>query len=810
MAGRLSISKKISMTWMAFFPGVFALAQSSGSLPSRWNTLLDQYCVTCHNGQTKSEGITFADADLHQVPRNAEFWERVIRKVRAGVMPPAGMPRPDRPGLDGFAAWLETTIDRANKQPDPGPALLRRLNRAEYAAAVRDLLALEIDASSLLPADDSQHGFDNSADALKVSPALLDAYLAASRKIARLAIGDPAALASFTLYRARADLGQDQHIDGLPLGTRGGMAIRHLFPLDGEYDFKTKLAVNTSAKVRGLDFENEFVLVIDGTRVHEAKLGGPADEDAAAINPTDSERDIVSRLAVRLPVKAGPHTVGITFVKKSSALPDGVMQPFARSNFDTQEQRGVPFIESLGIGGPIHAGSSGDTPSRRNIFVCRPENTAEEVPCARRILSSLMRAAYRRPVTDSDLETPLGFFQAGRNSATGQDPFEAGIEAAVRFVLTSPEFLFRMEPDPPAAKPGSVHPLTRVQLASRLSFFLWSSIPDEELLEAAVSGDLNKPPILEEQVRRMLKDPRSRALVSNFASQWLQLRNLSTAARDLPTFPDFDDNLRQGFRRETELFFESVLREDRSVLDLLQADYTFLDERLARHYGVSGVEGSYFRRVTLPGEARRGLLGQGSILTVTSYATRTSPVLRGKWILENILGVPVPPPPPGVPALEENHAGTPPRSVRERLEEHRKNPACAGCHNLMDPLGFSLENFDATGSWRHRTESRAPVDASGSLVDGTRVDGPVSLRAALLSRPKLFAGNVTEKLLTYALGRGVEWYDMPSVRAIVRRSAPGDYRFSSIVLGIVNSIPFQNKKTDSALTDSGPPIKEGY
>jgi hypothetical protein len=728
------------------------------------------------------------------VAQDAELWEKVIRKLRAGVMPPFGTPRPDQSVLDGLASWLETTIDRAATRPDPGRTVLHRLNRTEYAAAIRDLLNVDVDPAALLPADDSDHGFDNVADALKVSPALLEAYLTASRAISRLAVGDPAIPPGFAMYRARADLGQDHHIEGLPLGTRGGLITNHNFPLDGQYLFKTKLAVNTSAKIRGLDFENEFVLTIDGERVHHAMLGGAADEDAAAINPTNSEAEILTRLEVRLPVKAGPHAIGVTFREKTSALRDGVMQPFERSTFDTQEQRGVPVVESLSIGGPFHSTGAGDTPSRRKIFLCRPTASGEELGCARRILAALARSAYRRPVNDADLEIPLNFYQAGRNSAAPQDPFEAGIETGLRFLISSPEFLFRVESDAPDAEPGSVHRVSDLELASRLSFFLWSSIPDDALLDVAAHGKLSDPAVFDQQVRRMLADPRSSALAANFAGQWLELRNLTGIARDLQTFPDFDDNLRQGFRRETELFFESILHEDRSALDLLRADYTFVNERLARHYGMTGIEGSYFRRVTIPGDARRGLLGQASVLTVTSYATRTSPVLRGKWVLENILGTPVPPPPPGVPPLAENRAGTTPRSVRERLEEHRKSPACAGCHNLMDPLGFSLENFDATGAWRDRSESRGPIDASGMLVDGAKVDGPVTLRNALLSHPQLFAGNLTEKLLIYALGRGIEYYDMPTVRAIVREAARNDYRLSSLILGIATSPAFQMRR----------------
>ncbi|MBV9771060.1 MAG: DUF1592 domain-containing protein [Bryobacterales bacterium] len=710
-------------------------------------------------------------------------------------MPPRGAARPDRFTLDSLASWLESKLDESNL-PNPGPAILRRLNRAEYAASIRDLLALNIDVASLLPADDANHGFDNMADSLRVSPALLDSYLSASAKVSRAAIGDPGIAPAFETYRVRPDLGQDWHIEGLPLGTRGGMLVTYEFALNGDYVFKPRLALNTSGKVRGLDFDNTFIITIDAMKVHEAKLGGPADEEAAAISPPASEADILKRLQTRVHVSAGPHEVGVTFLKKTSALPDGIMQPFVRSNFDTQEQRGLPVVESISIGGPFNATGPGDTPSRRRIFVCRPPTAAQEIPCAKRVLSALIRRAYRRPVTATDLEMALSFFQSGRNQAASGDPFDAGIEAALRFILTSPEFLFRLETDPAAVAPGTAYRVSDLELASRLSFFLWSSIPDDELVAEAVRGKLHEQATLEQQVRRMLADPRSFALSTNFAAQWLYLRNLAGATRDLKTFPSFDDNLRQGFRDETELFFDSIVRENRSALEFLRADYTFLNERLAKHYGIAGVGGDYFRRVTLPGQERRGLLGQGSILTVTSYATRTSPVLRGKWLLENVLGAPVPPPPPNIPALEENRSGAMPKSVRERMEQHRNSPACAVCHNVMDPLGFSLENFDATGAWRTQTEAGKPVDASGVLGDGSKVDGPVSLRNALLSRPELFVETLTEKLMTYALGRGLKYYDMPSVRKIVHKGANNDYRFTSIVLGIVESPPFQMRRKE--------------
>lgn len=781
------------MASLLFLAGCFQPARTAVSAPARsiaaQQALIQQYCAGCHGPQSKSGGLDLATADLTHVAGNQPLWEKVIRKVRAGAMPPLGLPRPDRHKLDDFAAYLENTIDTAVKSRDPGPALLRRLNRTEYAASVRDLLDLNVDVAALLPADDSREGFDNNADALRISPALLEGYLAASRKVSRLAVGDLAIPPAFSTYRIRADMGQDTHVDGLPLGTRGGLLVEHQFPLDGQYVFKTKLAVNTSAKVRGLDYEHRVIVTIDGVKVHEAKVGGAADVDAAAISPPDSEADILRRLEFRFAVKAGPHRVGVTFVRKTGALADGYLQPWLRSNFDTQEQRGVPLVESLGIGGPYQATGSGDTPSRRRIFSCHP-GSGSDVACARQILTKLARRAYRRPVSNADLEPLLKLYKEGRKSSGGD--FEAGIQNALRFLLASPEFIFHTEPATPGA--AESQRLTGLEMASRLSMFLWGSLPDEELLRCAVQGRLGFDAGLETQVWRMLADPRSKNLTTSFAAQWLFLRNLPTAARDLEIFPWFDDNLRQSFRTETEMFVDSIFREDRSALDLLTADYSFLNERLARHYGISNVQGSYFRRVTIPGEERRGLLGQGSILTVTSYATRTSPVLRGRWLLENILGTPIPPPPANIPPLAENHTGTKPLSVRERMEQHRANPSCSGCHNLMDPLGFALEGFDGTGAWRSRTEDNQPVDASGQLVDGTNVDGPVALRQALLSRPETFVTTLTEKMLTFALGRGVEYYDMPSVRSIVHQARKENYKMSALVLGIVRSTPFQMKR----------------
>jgi len=759
--------------------------QAASLLPK---SLVDQYCVACHNTKLKTAGLMLDKADPSKVALDPETWEKVVRKVRAGAMPPQGMPRPDQSALQSFAVTLEDALDRAAAEhPNPGRTPVHRLNRAEYANAIHDLLTIDVDVASLLPADDESYGFDNIAETLRMSPVLIERYLSAARKISRLAVGDSNISPSYETYRVRPDLGQDEHIEGLPLGTRGGILVHHNFALDGEYIFKTKLALNTSAKVRGLDYPNDFVITVDGAIVHRATIGGPADADASDDNSSDGENSVLARLQAKVPVKAGPHTVGVAFIEKTSAQPDGVMQPYLRSNIDPEEQRGVPVIDNVSIGGPFNAQGPGDTPSRRMIFVCRPKSGAEEVPCAKKIIATLARRAYRKPVSDSEMERLMDFYQQGANAGGS---FDQGIESAIRFMLTDPKFVFRFEPDPANLAAGSPYRVSDLELASRLAFFLWSSIPDDQLLTLATEGKLKDPEVLAGQARRMLADPRSEALVQNFAGQWLYLRNLRGANPNVAEFPDFDDNLRDGFRKETDLFFDSIIHEDRGILDLLNANYTFVNERLARHYGIPNVYGSRFRRVAITDDARRGLLGQGSFLLVTSYATRTSPVLRGKWILENVLGTPVPPPPPNVPALKENAPGARPLSVRARLEEHRQNPACAVCHRIMDPVGFSLENFDAVGQWRDN-DAGDPIDASGILVDGTKVDGPVALRNAIASRPDTFASTMTEKMLTYALGRKLEYYDMPVVRAILRQMAKNEYRFSSLILGIVESAPFQ-------------------
>jgi mono/diheme cytochrome c family protein len=755
--------------------------------PQQPKAILDQYCVTCHSDKLRTGGLSLQSADLTDVPKRAETWEKVIRKLRVGAMPPQGMPRPEPAALDGLASYLETALDSAYAaHPNPGRATMHRLNRTEYANAIRDLLAIEIDASALLPPDDESSGFDNIADVLKVSPSLMERYLSASWNVSRLAIGDSRIVPATATYRARPDLSQDQHIDGLPLGTRGGMLVRHNFPLDGEYVIKVRLWRNTFDLLRGMEDPHQIEMSLDGTRLKLITVGGHEDFVSMAQNPGSFGADLDQHLTARIPVKAGTHAVAAATLLRSHASKDDLIKPFLRTTVDGLDITGDPSVDRITIEGPFNETGSGDTASRRRIFPCRPRDSEDELPCARKILSSVAQRAYRRPATDADLETLLSFYQRRRNNGT----FEGGIESALQYILASPEFLFRFEPDPPDA--DSVYRVNDLALASRLSFFLWSSIPDDQLLNLATGKKLHEPAVLEQQVKRMLADPRSDSLLANFAEQWLFLRNLKSSAPNLDTYPDFDDNLRQAMKQETELFFGSIVREDRNVLDLLNADYTFVNERLARHYSIPGIYGSQFRRVPVTDEARRGLLGQASILTVTSYAARTSPVQRGKWILTNILGTPPTPPPPNVPELKENGEGSRPLSVRERMEAHRADPVCAGCHKVMDPIGFALENFDAVGHWRASDEG-ARIDPSGTLFNGARIDGPVALRKALAERPEVFVGVMTEKLLTYALGRGLEYYDMPAVRKIVREAGTHDFRFSSLIAGVVNSAPFEMK-----------------
>ena len=703
-------------------------------------------------------------------------WEKVLRRVRGRTMPPVGLPRPKEADYQNLVATLETKLDAGKL--DPGRTdTFRRLNRTEYQNAIRDLLAVDVDVTGLLPSDDASHGFDN-VTVGNLSPTLLERYLGAARKISRLAIGIPPKQVGGDTVMLPPDLTQEEHFEDLPLGTRGGTVVKYTFPLDAEYEIQLRLQRDRNEHVEGIRGTHIVELMLDGERIQAFTAKPPGQ---------GQDHSVVDReFNIRLRVSAGPHVIAAAFPKQSSTLLETERQPYqAHFNMD-RHPRITPAVFSVTVNGPYAVKGPGDTPSRRAIFVCKTEDEA----CATKILSNLARRAYRRPATETDLRVPLKFYREARKT----EGFEAGIEMGLRAVLVSPEFLFRVEQDPTGVAPKAVYRISNLELASRLSFFLWSSIPDEELLAAAVRGELHQPTVLQKQVKRMLADGRSKMLVTNFADQWLYLRNLASITPDMRAFPDFDDNLRQAFRKETHLFFESVMREDRSVLDLLRADYSFLNERLAKHYGVPNVYGSRFRKVTLgPETMRGGLLRQGSILTVTSYATRTSPVIRGKWILDNILGVPPPPPPPNVPALEEAKAAMKKMTMRERLSEHRKNPACSGCHKLMDPVGFSLENFDAVGRWR-QAEDGTPVDVSGGLPDGANFSGVAGLEKALLTRPELFATTFIEKLLTYSLGRGVEFTDAPAVRQIVRQAQKSDFRFSSFIQGIAGSPSFQLRR----------------
>ena len=727
-------------------------------------TFLKQYCVTCHNDRVKAGALTLASLDVAAVEGHADVWEKVVRKLRTGMMPPEGVPKPPAAARAAFTGALEASLDRAaTRRPDPGTPALHRLNRVEYANAVRDLLALDVDVTALLPPDDSAAGFDNIADVLGVSPALIEGYAAAAASISRRAIGSPTIGLDRTTYRMPGDVSQEAHVDGLPLGTRGGFVVTHTFPLDAEYDLQVGQA--------------------GGARLGGPPAAGPRSDDLYVT--LDGTRVAVQgRGATRLKVAAGPHTIAAASVVRSHAGgADGVFHVETRT----------PGITQVTVAGPFNPTGPGDTPSRRKLLVCTPASAADELTCARTILSTFATRAFRRPVAPSspDLDTPLQFYRDGR-----KQNFEFGIERAVARILVDPQFLFRFEREPARVAPGAAFRVSDLELASRLSFFLWSSVPDDELLAVAAKGALSAPATLERQVRRMLADPKADALVTNFAAQWLYLRELQNAR---PDTPEFDGNLRQSFQRETELLFRTVMREDRGIVDLLDADFTFVDERLARHYGIPGIRGSRMRRIALPpGSPRRGLLGQGSILTVTSAANRTSPVQRGKWVLENVLGAPPPQPPPGVETnIDGDASKVKAVSLRQRMEQHRANAACASCHRIMDPIGFALENFDHAGKWR-AVDGQTPIDATGVMVDGTRLDGAESLRRALVAKPELFAGVAAEKMLTYALGRALRPQDMPSVRAITRGAAPGRYTFSSLVLGVVKTSQFQMRTKAAA------------
>jgi hypothetical protein len=766
-----------------FLAGGVAVVAGAQSPASPERVFVGKYCIGCHNGKVKAGKLELDKISAESVKQNTDAWEKVVRKLRARYMPPPGMPRPDERAYDAMISSLETSLDSATAHFDPGRTdTFRRLNRTEYQNAIRDLLAIEVDVAGLLPSDESSLGFDN-VTVGNLSPTLLERYLSTARKISRLAVGSPIRSPGGDTLTLPPDLTQEKRFDELPFGTRGGTVMHYTFPLDAAYEIQLRLARDRNEHVEGLTGPAEIELMLDGERVRVFTVAPP---------PRGVDHHLVEKdLHIRVPVKAGPHVVSVTFPKTSSALLETERQPYqVHFNMD-RHPRLTPALYSITVNGPYDAKGPGDTPSRRRIFVCEPAKPGEEEGCAKRILATLTRRAYRRPVTDADLQVPLKFYKEARTDGG----FEAGIEMALRAVLVSPEFLFRVEQDPAGVASNTAYRINNLELASRLSFFLWSSIPDDELLDAAIQGKLKTPAVLEQQVRRMLADTRSRSLVNNFAEQWLYLRNLSSATPDMRLFPDFDDNLRQAFREETELFFESIMREDRNVLDLLRANYTFVNERLAKHYEIPNIYGSRFRRITFPGNGERGgLLRQGSVLTVTSYATRTSPVIRGKWILANVLGEAPPPPPPFVPALKEGHSGSKVLSMRERMAEHRDNPACSGCHQLMDPVGFALENYDAVGRWRTGPAS-APIDVSGGLPDGSKFNGVSGLQQALLKRPEIFVTTFTEKLLTYALGRGVEPYDAPAVRKIVRDAGAQDFRFSSVIQGIVSSTPFQMRRS---------------
>ena len=760
--------------------------------PETYRAVLDRYCVACHNERTFTANLALDTVDIAHVGGAAEVWEKVLEKLRTRAMPPPRRPRPADETYDRFVGWLETELDgAAAARPNPGRPTIHRLNRLEYANAVRDLLGLTVDVDAMLPADDLAYGFDNNADILTIAPGMLERYMSAARRIGRLAVGDSAIDADVVRYPVSSLLVQrDRMSEEMPFGSRGGAAVTHHFPLDGEYVVGVTLQGNGGRRE-----PQEIDVRIDGVRAALLRAGQGVRGGATRGMPTGD-----ASLAARVPVRAGTRVVSVSFLKRSGVtegvaperLPPwtfsagrGYVEPMA---LDSVEIEG-PYRPRPGRVGP----GAGPAVSRDRIFTCRPARPEDEEACANAILTTLARRAFRRPVTAGDLEVLDFFYREGRLAGGG---FEGGIQRAIESLLVDPEFLFRIERDPEDAAPGAAYRLSDVELASRLSFFLWSSIPDDELLAVAEAGRLREPDVLEQQVRRMLADERSRVLVGSFAAQWLHLRRMRTVAPDVLAFPGFDDNLRDALVRETELFVESQIRDDRSVVDLLTADYTFVNERLARHYGIPGVYGSRFRRVALGDGARRGLLGHGSILTVTSLATRTSPVVRGKWVLENILGTPPPPPPPDVPDLPEREAGEAPRSLRARLEAHRANPVCSACHARMDPLGFALEHFDAVGKWRD-AEGGVAIDASGALPDGTTFDGLPGLRDVLLARQDEFVTTVAAKLLTYALGRGIEHYDRPAIRSIVRDAAADGYRWSSLVLGVARSLPFQLRRAES-------------
>ena len=774
--------------------------QAAGAPASvQWQrALLDQYCISCHNDQLSTANLTLQTVALDQVGQRGDevgVWERVVLKLRAREMPPVGLPRPAPLDYDRLASWLEASLDNAARlAPNPGRPVIHRLNRAEYTNAIRDLLALEIDGREHLPADDSGYGFDNIGDVLSLSPSLLERYMIASAKISQLAVGDPGIRPTLQTYSMRPTLIQQGRMsEDQPFGTRGGLSVRQYFPRDGEDRVKIRLQRTHANQIRGLAQPQDIEVRFDRSLIAKFTVGGDGiiNPWAAVMYASVYEQTADDGLELTLEVTAGTHAIAVAFPERRG-LPEGLLEPsLSSASYEFAGDRDAPMaLGSIEISGPFNAARPAHTPSRARLFSCEPVGTiAGDQACATEILLSLARRAFRRPVTDDDLASLLGFYASGR----ADGGFDRGIQRALRAILVDPEFLFRIESQPTGVTPATAYRVTDVEFASRLSFFLWSSIPDDELLALADGGTLREPDGRRRQVRRMLADSRSSALVENFAGQWLYLRNLRSVAPDPDAFPEFDDNLREAFLRETELFVESQLRDDRNVVELLTANYTFLNERLARHYGIPNVYGNHFRRVSLDGGLRGGLLGQGSILTATSYPNRTSPTLRGKWILDNLLGAPPPPPPANVPDLEDSDTFSP-RSVRERLEAHRANPVCASCHAKMDPLGLALEPFDAIGGLRTHDGGEL-IDASARLPDGSSIDGPAGLREYLRSNQQRFVTAMTQKLLTYALGRGLEDYDPPAVRQIVRAAAADDYSWSSLLIGIVESVPFQMRRS---------------
>ncbi len=807
-----------------------ATASSTSAEAVKYRAMVDKYCAACHNNRTATpadEPVNFEGAGLDNLLSHAGTWERVLRKLSVRAMPPPGLPRPSEAEYTAFTGWLSTSLDRAwEGKGNPGRYVVHRLNRTEYANAVRDLLAVDIDVTELLPTDGADFGFDNIATSLKTSPLLLEGYMTAAQRVSAKAVGDPKVRPGATEFSISREFSQNGYIDGLPLGTRGGTVVRHVFPADAEYLLSGRLVRGIQegySGVEGNDIPNTFIITVDGTEVYSAPLGGPKDHEIQSADLAAAQPIIDKRLTGRVRVTAGPHDVGFTWKERANQSQD-VWEPSKRDSQEIHLVAGFPKLRTVAIDGPYKVTGVSEGLSRERLFVCHPVSvpkegsaskanptaaktgtSADEVNCAEKILANLARRAYRRPVTPADMEPPMSFYKRSRQSGGN---FDDGIRSGVARILSSPYFLYRIEKDPAGVNAGVSHPVSDIELASRLSFFLWSSVPDEKLLDLATAGRLREPGVLTAQVRRMLEDQRADAMVGNFTGQWLQLRNLEAkVVPDLLMFPDFDDNTRKGFRKETEMFFSYILRNDRSALELLNADYTFLDERLARHYGIQGVYGPRFRRVKLTDPNRRGLLGQGSILAMTSVATRTSPVFRGKYVLSTFLNTPPPPPPPNVPSLDESLKGVSsvPKTVRAQLELHRQSAVCASCHRVIDPAGFALENFDSVGKWRDTDLDGAVLDTAGTLADGAKINGPAALREALLSRPDAFVTVLTEKLLVYALGRGLEPSDMPVVRQIEKKAAQNGYRLSSVIAGIAESAPFQMRtKLEPAETVSRP------